>query len=103
MAKGYTQTYGVDYQETFAPVAKINTIRVLLSLAANLDRPLHQLDVKNTFLNGDLEEEVYMELPPGFNKNSNEGKVCHLRKALYDLKQSSKAWFDRFTKTILLL
>lgn len=100
VAKGYTQTYGVDYQETFAPVAKINTVRVLLSLAANLDWPLQQLDVKNAFLNGDLEEEVYMELPPGFDGEKKNGKVCRLRKSLYGLKQSPRAWFDRFAKAI---
>jgi hypothetical protein len=63
VAKGYTQTYGIDYGETFAPVAKINTIRVLFSLAANLDWSLHQFDVKNAFLHSDLEEEVYIDPP----------------------------------------
>ena len=75
-AKGYTQTYGVNYQETFAPVAKINTIRVLWSLAANLDWPLQQLDVKNTFLNDELREEIFMDLPPGFNK-VDKGKCAN--------------------------
>ena len=77
VAKGYIQTYGIDYQKTFAPVAKINTVRVLLSLAANLDWPLQQMDVKNAFLNGDL-EEVYMDLPPEFDQESKIGKVCKL-------------------------
>ena len=66
MAKGYTQTHGIDYQETFSPVVKLNTVRVLLSLTANLDWPLHQFDVKNAFLHGDLEEEVYIDMPLGF-------------------------------------
>jgi len=63
--KGFTQTYGIDYEEIFAPVAKMNSIRVLLSIVANLNWPLHQFDVKNAFLHGDLEEKVYMEIPPG--------------------------------------
>ena len=100
VARGFTQTYGIDYQETFAPVAKLNTIRVLLSLASNLDWPLYQLDVKNAFLNGDLEEEVYMEIPPGFNNEHDAGKVCKLKKALYGLKQSPRAWFDRFNRFV---
>ncbi|BBH06529.1 ABC-2 type transporter family protein [Prunus dulcis] len=96
VAKGYTQTYGIDYEETFAPVAKLNTVRVLLSLAANLDWPLHQFDVKNAFLHGELAEEVYMDIPPGYN-TTQTGIVCRLRKALYGLKQSPRAWFGRFT------
>ena len=100
VAKGFTQSYGIDYQETFAPVAKLNTVRVLLSLAANLDWSLHQLDVKNAFLNGDLEEEVYMDIPAGLETTSNFNKVCRLRKSLYGLKQSPKAWFKWFTKVV---
>ena len=96
MAKGYTQTYGIDYEETFAPVTKLNTVRVLLSLAANLDWPLHQFDVKNAFLHGELTEEVYMDIPPGYNTTQTE-TVCMLQKALYGLKQSPRAWFGRFT------
>ncbi|KAH9741647.1 protein kinase domain-containing protein [Citrus sinensis] len=101
VAKGYTQTYGIDYQETFAPVAKMNSIRVLLSLVANLEWPLQQLDVKNAFLHGDLEEEVYMDPPLGFENMFERGKVCKLEKSLYGLKQSPRAWFDRFTRFIL--
>ena len=81
----------MDYDETFAPVAKINTIRVLLSLAANLDWPLKQFDVKNAFLHGDLHEEVYMDLPPGYGASTKEQVVCKLKKSLYGLKQSPRA------------
>ena len=78
VAKGYTQTYGVDYAETFSPVAKISSVWILISLAANLGWPLFQLDVKNAFLNGDLKEEVYMEQSPGFVAQGESGKVCRL-------------------------
>ena len=100
VAKGFTQAYGINYQETFAPVAKLNTVRVLLSLASNLDWPLYQLDVKNAFLNGDLEEEVYMDIPPGIESPATANRVCKLKKSLYGLKQSPRAWFDRFSKVL---
>lgn len=97
VAKGYTQTYGIDYQETFSPVAKLKTVKVLLSLAANLDWPLNRFDVKNAFLHGDLNEEVYMDNPPGYTVPSQAKVVCKLQKALYGLKQSPRAWFGRFS------
>ena len=101
VAKGYTQTYGIDYIDTFAHVAKINTIRVLLSLTTNLDWSLQQFDVKNTFLHGELSEEVYMYLPPGcMIPEVHCRKVCKLKKSLYGLKQSLRAWFGGFTKSM---
>ena len=88
VAKGYTQKYGIDYQETFSPVAKLKTVRVLLSLAAKLDWPLHQLDVKNAFLHGNLEKEIYMDIPPVYTTTSEAKIACRLQRALYGLKQS---------------
>ena len=100
VSKGFTQSYGIDYQETFAPVAKLNTVCVLLSLAANLDWSLHQLNVKNAFLNGDLEEEVYTDILARLETLSNFNKVCRLRKSLFGLKQFPRAWFEWFTKVV---
>ncbi|GAV58961.1 LOW QUALITY PROTEIN: Pkinase domain-containing protein/LRR_1 domain-containing protein/RVT_2 domain-containing protein/LRR_8 domain-containing protein, partial [Cephalotus follicularis] len=101
VAKGYAQVYGVDYSDTFSPVAKLSSIRLLVSLAAIHHWPLYQLDVKNTFLNGDLHEDVYMEQPPGFVAQGESNKVCKLKRSLYGLKQSPRAWFGRFTDVVL--
>ena len=86
VAKGFTQEYGIDYEETFAPVARISSVRALLAVAAASKWDIFQMDVKNAFLNGDLSEEVYMQPPPGLSVDSN--KVCYLRRALYGLKQA---------------
>ncbi|GKU90857.1 hypothetical protein SLEP1_g4801 [Rubroshorea leprosula] len=98
MAKGFTQEYGIDYEETFAPVARLTTVRSLLAIAAVRKWKLFQMDVKNSFLNGDLENEVYMKPPPGLTPASN--KVCRLRRALHGLKQSPRAWFAKFSSTV---
>ena len=101
VAKGFTQTYGVDYTETFAPVAKMNSIRVLLSLAVNQDWKLHQMDVKNAFLQGEVEEVVYMKLPEGIKGNYSTNQVCRLKKAIYGLKQSPRAWYAKLSHALL--
>jgi Reverse transcriptase (RNA-dependent DNA polymerase) len=95
VAKGYTQTYGIEYHETFAPVAKMNTVRILLSIAVNNGWNLNQMDVKNVFLQGTLEEEVYMTLPPGHKKKKMSNVVCRLKKSIYGLKQTPRAWYDK--------
>jgi hypothetical protein len=90
IARGFQQTQGRDYDETFAPVANMTTVRTMIAVAATHSWTIHQMDVKNAFLHGDLHEEVYT--PPGY--------VCHLRRALYGLKQAPRAWFERFTSVI---
>ena len=98
VAKGYKQQYGVDYDEVFAPVARMETIRLLISLAAQMKWRIFQLDVKSAFLNGYLEEDVYVEQPMGFVIEGQEGKVLKLNKALYGLKQAPRAWNTRIDK-----
>ena len=93
VAKGFTQVEGVDYTETFAPVSKFTSIRALLALAAQEDLEIHQMDVKSAFLNGDLSEEIYMKLPPGYD--AQDGMVWKLKKSLYGLKQASRQWYKR--------
>lgn len=98
VVKGYKQKHGIDYEEVFAPVARLETIRLLLSLAAQNQWKIHQMDVKSAFLNGYLEEEVYIEQPPGFVIEGYEDKVLRLKKALYGLKQAPRAWNSRLDK-----
>jgi hypothetical protein len=100
VARGYSQTYGIDYDKIFAPVAKMSTVRTLISCAAIFGWPLHQLDVKNAFLHSDLQEKVYMEMPPGCSKPNTASKVCRLRTSLYGLKQFARAWFDKFRRAL---
>jgi len=95
--KGYAQKKGIDYEETYSPVVRYNTIRVLLSLAAKEDLDIDQMDAVTAFLQGDLEEEIYMLQPEGF-RNSN--KVCHLKKSLYGLKQASRVWNKKLDSSL---
>jgi hypothetical protein len=95
VAKGYKQKYGIDYEEVFASVAQLDMLRLLISLVAHHSWKIYQLDVKSAFLNGVLEEEVYVGQPKGFISKGEEDKVYRLKKALYGLKQVPRAWNAR--------
>lgn len=107
VAKGCTQQEGLDYIETFSPVVKLVTVKVLLILAISLNWSLAQLDVNNAFLHGDLVEEVYMDLPLGYKydhvQSKGERLVCRLHKSIHGLKQVLHQWFDKFFNALLLL
>src|SRR5882757_5280586 len=100
VAKGFSQVEGIDYNETFAPVAKMNSICLILSLAALHNWEVHQMNVKSIFLHGDLQEEIYMEQPPGYVQN-NSSLVCRLKKSLYSLKQAPRAWYAKMNSFLL--
>lgn len=97
--QGNHQKYGVDYLETFSPVVKMQTVRSIIALAASRQLVLHQLDINNAFLHGDLTEEVYMKVPQGIPNPHNQ--VCRLKKSLYGLKQASRQWFSTLSSALI--
>lgn len=101
VAQGNSQVEGLDFDETFAPVARLESIRILLAYAAFNGFTLHQMDVKSAFLNGPLQEEVYVSQPPGFVDPDHKDYVYKLHKALYGLKQAPHAWYDHFKKFLI--
>ena len=100
VAKGYTQRPGIDFEETFSPVAMPKSIRIMLAIAAYYDYEIWHMDVKTAFLNGDIDKEIYMEQPQGFISNRSEQKVCKLQRSIYGLKQASRSWNIRFDETV---
>nr|GEZ87637.1 retrovirus-related Pol polyprotein from transposon TNT 1-94 [Tanacetum cinerariifolium] len=98
VAKGYVQEEGIDFEESFAPVACLEALRIFVAYAAHKSFPIYQMDVKTAFLNGPLKEEVYVAQPDGFVDLGHPEKVYRLRKALYGLKQAPKAWYDELSK-----
>ena len=101
VAQGYNQQEGIDYEETFAPVARLEAIRMLLAFACHKNFILYQMDVKSAFLNGFINEEVYVEQPPGFGSFNFPNHVFKLKKALYGLKQAPRAWYERLSKFLI--
>ena len=100
VAKGFRQVQGVDYDETFSLVAMLKSIRIILAIAAHFDYEIWQMDVKTAFLNRNLIEDVYMMQPKGFVNLTNAGKICKLRKSIYELKQASRSWNIHFDEVV---
>jgi hypothetical protein len=101
VAKGYNQVEGIDFGEIFSLVSKLTSIHFLLYVVATFDFEVESMDVKKTFLHGDLEEEIYMKQPKGFVVKGNKELVCKLKKSLYDLKQSPRMWYQKFATYML--
>ena len=102
VVKGYCQQEGIDYEETFAPVARLEVVRIFLAYAASKNFQVYQMDVKCAFLNGELEETVYVEQPPGFVNEKFPDHCYILDKAVYGLKQAPRAWYETLTKFLKL-
>src|SRR5277367_853585 len=100
VAKGYAQQFRIDYDETYAPVAKFTSIRALIAIGASHDFEMHQMDVKTAFLNGDLNEEIYMTVPEGIDHDITSA-VCKLNRTLYSLKQSPRMWNQRIDQYLI--
>jgi hypothetical protein len=99
VAKGFTQREGVDFDEVFSPTSKLTTFRVLLSLVATHNLELHQLDIKTAFLNGNIDTDVYLQQPPGFEQ-PDRSLACHINKTLYGLRQAPRAWYQRLKQQL---
>ena len=100
VAKGYTQNDGIDYKETFSPVSKKDSLRIIMALLARYYLELYQMNVKTTFLNGKIKEEIYMDQLEGFSMEGKDHMVCKRKKSIYELKQASKQWYLKFSETI---
>ncbi|KAH0672880.1 hypothetical protein KY284_023967 [Solanum tuberosum] len=100
VAKGFTQRTGIDFHKTFSPVVKPTTIRIVLTVDVQMNWPLHRLDLNNDFLQGKIQEDVYMSQPPGYEDADHPNFVRHLKKALYGLRQAPKVWYDALTSSL---
>ena len=103
VAKGYAQNYGIDYVNSFSPVVRMATMRTIIAVAATKGWSLHQMDVKNAFLHGDFQEEVYMTHPQGYEDDAQPHFVCTLHKALYGLKQPPRAWLNKIHQYLVTI